>query len=405
MPSEVDAPGIGSLFSGELGESPFPLYARLRDIGPVVPQTLPIPGAGRPVWVVTRMAEAVQVLKDPARFTVDLRQFPGGANSVGAGFLSDGSSMLSVDDPDHRRLRALVSKAFTPRYVEGLRPRVQEIAEALIDRVQDQGHLDVVEDYAFPLPINVIAGMLGVPERDWPRIRAWSEGLANRLGRDTDGLGDLMRDFGGYAWQLVQAKRADPADDLISRLIGIEEEGERLTERELISMILLLIFAGHETTSNLIATGTLVLLDHPEQLAALRADLRRVPPAVEELLRFHGPAITAGPRFATEAVELGGRRIEKGDLVLVALFSANHDDRHFTDPEELDVARSLQRHVAFGYGIHTCLGAPLARLEGDVAFTTLLRRLPDLHLAVPRDEVSWQPRLNTWTLPSLPVAF
>lgn len=405
MARHEDAGGLGSLFSGELGGSPFPLYARLREIGPVVPQ----PTAGRPVWVVTRMAEAVQVLRDPARFTVDSRTLSSSAPvDAGASFFTDGSSMLSVDDPDHRRLRALVSKAFTPQYVEGLRSRVQEIADALLDRVQDKGHMDVVEDYAFPLPINVIAEMLGVPDSEWPRVRAWSEGLANGLGRmgeDSEGLAQQLRAFGGWAAQLVHTKREHPAGDLTSQLVGVEEEGERLSERELISMILLLIFAGHETTSNLISTGTLVLLDHPDQLARLREDLGLVPSAVEELLRFHGPAITAGPRFATEDVEVGGHQLQKGDLVMVALFSANHDDRQFTDSEDLDVARHMQRHLAFGYGIHTCLGAPLARLEGDVAFTTLLRRMPELHLAIPRESVTWQPRLNTWTLPSLPVAF
>ena len=315
--------------------------------------------------------------------------------------------MLFVDEPDHRRLRGLVSKAFTPRFMESLRPRVQEIADELLDRVQAQGQMDLVRDYAYPLPINVISEMLGVPQADRAQIQVWSAALARGLGlgRQEPGVAEHMRAFGEYTAQLVADKRQHPADDLISQLITIEEEGDRLSEAELISMITLLIFAGHETTSNLIATGTLMLLDHPEQLEKLKANLSLVPSAVEELLRFNGPATIAGPRFATEDIELAGQQIKKGDMVIAVVKSANRDESQFTQSEELDITRTINRHLAFGHGIHTCLGAPLARVEGDIAFTTLLRRMPNLRLSVPRESLNWHSTLTSQGLIALPVAF
>lgn len=316
-------------------------------------------------------------------------------------------TMLTVDEPDHRRLRLLVAKAFTPRYIEGLRPRVQQIADKLLDRVQDQGQMELVKDYAFPLPINVIAEMLGIPESDWAQIRTWSEALAHGLGvgkRDPE-VGANMRAFGEYTARLVADKRQHPGDDLISQMIAIEEQGDRLSEAELLSTITLLIFAGHETTSNLIATGTLMLLDHPDQLAKLKADLGVVPAAVEELLRFNGPATIAGPRYAREDIELGGQQIKQGDVLFPVLLSANHDERQFPRSEELNIARTLERHLAFGHGIHICLGAPLARLEGAIAFTTLLKRMPNLRLSVPRESITWYFSLNSRSLAALPIAF
>lgn len=406
-----------SLFGGESAEPTrnlFPSLALLRSMGAIVPMPFPLAGTDRQVWAVTRMEDVVQVLKDHTHFTVD-------SHSIGVNHLMGQStaetastptfftakSMLTVDDPDHRRLRRLVSKAFTPRYIESLRPRVQQIADELLDQVQDRGQMDLVADYAFDLPINVISEMLGVPYADRGQVRVWSGALAHGLGleRRDEGVMASMQAFGEYTMRLVAEKRQHPADDLISQLIAIEEEGDRLSEAELNAMITLLIFAGHETTSSLIATGTLMLLDHPEQLEKLKADLSLVPAAVEELLRFNGPATTAGPRFATEDIEFGGQQIKRGDMIFPILVSANHDERQFTQPDELEIARTLDRHLAFGYGIHTCLGAPLARLEGDIAFTTLFKRMPNLRLSVPRENITWRVNLNSWTLTALPVAF
>ncbi len=421
LPSSRNADtAIFSLFSGDnpaVIADPFPTVAQLRAMGPVVRLPFPLYGLGQG-WVITRMDEVVQVLRDHERFTVDPRSLGGqdrfaawqasepDAQAAPTSFFGE-TSMLRVDEPDHRRLRSLVSKVFTPRYMESLRPQVQELSDALIDRVQDQGQMDVVRDYAAPLPINVISEMLGVPEADREQIHVWSKALARGLvgGNHDATVVEHMRAFSAYTAELVAAKRQRPADDLISQLIAIEAEGDRLSEAELLSMIALLIFAGHETTSNLIATGALMLLDRPAQQARLAADLDLVPSAVEELLRFDGPAYMTAPRFATQDTELAGQPIKRGDIVLPVLISANHDEAQFSEPDELDVARKIQRHVAFGQGIHICLGAPLARVEGDIAFTTLLKRLPHMRLAVPRDQIVWHFNLNSRSLAALPVVF
>ncbi len=403
-------------FSGENSElvrNAFSLFAQMRSIGAVIPIPFPMPGIDGRAWAITRMEEAVQVLKDHAHFTVD-PSFLGSKGIFGGGNADTSDtptfftakSMLRVDEPDHRRLRLLVSKAFTPRYIAGLRPRVQEIADELLDGVQDQGQMELVGDYAFPLPINVISEMLGVPHADRAQIRVWSEAMAKAGTGETRSRGyAAMRAFGEYTAQLVAEKRQHPAEDLISQMTAIEEEGDRLSEAEMLSMITLLIFASHETTSNLIGTGTLILFDHPDQLEKLKADLSLVPAAVEELLRFNGPATIAGPRFAPEDIEIAGQQIKKGDLVITFLLSANHDETQFTQPDELDIARTLNRHLGFGHGIHTCLGAPLARLEGDIAFTTLLKRMPNLRLGVPRENVTWHFSLSSQSLAALSVVF
>lgn len=405
-----------NLFSGESKENPFEVFTKMREISAVIPIPFPMGGANIQAWMVTRMEESMQVLKDHVHFTVDPSTIEG-SNDYRQGLAGNdpsapptfftGKSMLFVDEPDHRRLRVLVSKAFTPRYMEGLRPRIQEIADELLDKVQDQGQMDIVKDYAYPLPINVICEMLGVPHADRSQIHIWSGTLAYGLGlgRKEPEVEENLRAFGQYTAQLVADKRQHPADDLISQLIAIEEEGERLSEDELVSMITLLIFAGHETTSNLIATGSMMLLDHPDQLDKLKSDLSLVPSALEELLRFNGPSTIAGPRFATEDIELGGQLIKKGEVVIPVLKSANRDESQFSQSNELDVTRKINRHLAFGHGIHMCLGAPLARVEGDVAFTTLLRRMPNLRLNIPREDVQWNFTLSSQGLASLPVAF
>lgn len=409
-----------SLFSGEGGGLPqnlFPLFAQLRSKGPVVRVPFPIGGKNLEAWMVVRMDEIVKVLKDHEHFTVDPTSINGKSvirdNLAGETEQSSSStfftakSMLFVDNPDHQRLRSLVSKSFTPKFMESLRPRVQEIADELLDAVQDKGQMDLVEDYAYPLPINVISEMLGVPKSDAPKIHVWSEALSRGIGlsKPSPEVVESMRALGDYTAQLVAEKRQNPAEDLISQLIKNENNDDRLSEEELISMITLLIFAGHETTSNLISTGSLMLLDHPQELEKLKSDLSLVPSAVEELLRFNGPSTIVGPRFATDDVELGGQQIKKGDMVIAVVKSANRDETKFTDPDELDISRNINRHLAFGQGIHMCLGAPLARIEGDIAFTTLLKRLPNLQLDVPREELSWSSGLTSQGLTSLPVVF
>ncbi len=409
QPATHNEGSVLNLFRSQSPENPFPLLAMARTMGAVVQIPLPY-SASQKAWMVTRMEEAVQVLKDHKRFTVDRRA------SEGEGFyrrrqreLADtpgllGQSMIAVDEPDHRRLRGLVSKAFTPKYIQSLRPSIQLIADELLDRVQDQGHMDLVHDYGYPLPINVISDMLGVPKRNREQIRQWSEALAGGEPGDEQRL-QRIRAFSDYIVELVAEKRQHPQDDLISQLIQAETEDDRLSEGELLSMVGLLIFAGHETTSNLIGIGTLVLLDNPAQMAQLKADMSLIPSAVEELLRINGPVLMPAPRFATEDSELAGQHIGKGDIIITALASANRDETQFSQPDELDIARTLNRHIAFGQGIHVCLGAPLARLEGDIAFTTLLRRMPNLRLNVSREEIAWRGSFNLRGLRSLPVAF
>ncbi|MEH7321086.1 cytochrome P450 [Priestia megaterium] len=400
------------VLSGKSSDNPFPLFTQMRGMGSVVPIPFSMGGINHQAWVVTRMEETMQVLKDHTHFTVDRRSIVSSSAiekntdpSASSTFLTE--SMNAVDDPDHRRLRTLVSKAFTPRYMEGLRPRVQQIADELLDGVQTQGKMDIVKDYAYPLPINVISEMVGVPESDRRKIHVWSEAIANGLGlgRHDPGIEEHLQAFSSYFMRLVAEKRQHPADDLISQLIAIEEEGDRLSEVELLSLIKLLIFAGHETTSNLIATGTLMLLDHPEQLEKLKTDLSLIPPTVEELLRFNGPITIAGPRYATKDIEIAGQQIKKGDMIIPLVKSANRDEHQFVQPQELDITRKIKRHLAFGYGIHMCLGAPLARIEGDIALTTLLRRMPNLQLSIPRENVNWQSKLASHGLSSLPVVF
>ena len=372
--------------SDQFSDNPFPLFQQMRAIGPIVP----MPSSyGTTMWMITRMDEGIQVLKDAQRFTVDPRTVAvddpkkrRSMDQMATGGFFGGPSMLDVDEPDHARLRTLVSKAFTPRYIEGLRPRIQSLADELLDQVQDQGEMDLVSDFAYPLPINVICDILGVPPNE----------------RDQIG-------YSSYLDRLVRNKRATPQDDLISQLVRIEEEGDRLSEAELRGMVGLLIFAGHETTSNLIGNGTVALLDNPDQMARLKADPSLIASAVEELLRYSAPVVTPIPRFAREDVQIGGQTIHKGDVVLVAIASANRDEGQFDDPEELDLARQVNKHIAFGQGIHYCLGAPLARLEGQIAFTTLLRRMPNLRLNVPRSHLVWRGGMNLRGLVSLPVAF
>ncbi len=401
-----------SFFDGSFAANPFPVLSQMRSAGAVVPIPSPFGNRTQKAWMVTQFEEAVQVLKDK-QFTVDTSTIYPESTPTGGIPRSDrllGHSMIAVDEPDHRRLRGLVSQAFTPKYIQSLRPSIQQVADELLDQVQQRqehkGQMDLVNDYAFPLPINVISDMLGVPTGNRELLRAWSDMLAGGgTSRSYEARRNSGRAFADYILQLIAEKRQHPQNDLISQLIQIEEAGDRLDEDELISMIALLIFAGHETTSNLIGIGTLMLLDNPQQMGHLQQNPALIPSAVEELLRYNGPVLTPAPRFAMADVELAGQQIHKGDMILVVLASANRDESQFTHPDELEVARDLNRHIAFGQGIHVCLGAPLARLEGDIAFTTLLRRMPDLRLAVPRESVTWRNSFNLRGLKSLPVTF
>lgn len=301
-----------------------------------------------------------------------------------------------------------MSKAFTPRLVEGLRGRIQAIADSLLDAVQGRGEMDLVADYAFPLPIIVIAEMLGVPAEDRYRIRDWSNAIIDGLPtKDAlEGKRAMITEFKEYLLAMVEERRTAPREDLLSKLVHVEEEGAgKLNEKELISMVYLLLVAGHETTVNLIANGVLALLTHPDELAKLRADPSLMKSAIEELLRYDSPVEMATFRFTREDVELGGTVIPKGHAVLVVLGSANRDPDLTPSPEALDLAREPNRHIAFGLGPHYCMGAPLARLEGQIAIGTLLRRMPDLALKVPQESLVMRQSLIVRGPVALPVSF
>src|ERR671910_150288 len=312
-------------------------------------------------------------------------------------------NMLDLDDSDHARLRALVSKAFTPRLLERLRGRIEALSEDLLDAMGSEAEL--VAGYALPLPATVIAELLGVPAEDQRKFHRWSSNLVSvSSGRDMLRALPAALAFMRYLRKLIGRRRTEPRDDLITALVRAEEAGDRLSEDELLAMVFLLLVAGHETTVNLISSGTLALLEHPEQAERLRRDPSLMKPAVEELLRYTSPVEMATERYAREDAEIGGRRIPRGGLVLAVLGSANRDERHFENPDVLDLARAPNRHLAFGRGgVHHCLGAPLARMEGQIALSALLRRFPGARLAMAPESLHWRRGLFLRGLEKLPL--
>jgi cytochrome P450 len=315
--------------------------------------------------------------------------------------------MLNKDGEDHRRLRKLVTKAFTPRMVERLRPRIQEIADELIDAVEAQGEMELVDEFAFPLPITVIAELLGIPVGDRDSFRRWTNAMVTPAltPQGIAQFSEAVDEFVAYLRELFERRGTTPGDDLISALLQVEEGGDTLSEEELFSMVVLLIIAGHETTVSLIGNAVLALLEHPDQRAELQGDPERISHAIEELLRYDSPVERTLNRWAATDVELGNQTIRRGEGVIVILGSANRDPSCFTDPDTLDLGRADVKHLAFGRGSHYCLGAPLARLEAEVALTTLLRRLPGLRLETPLEELYWRPVPLFRSLASLQVAW
>jgi cytochrome P450 len=387
---------------------PYPFFARLRAEAPICRVRTP---DKQPTWLVTRYEDVAALLKDE-RFIKDRRAALTPAQAarqpwIPAALRPLERNMLDLDPPDHTRLRALVHKAFTPRLIENLRGRVQEIADELLDAAQDRGRTELIRDFALPLPSIVIAELIGVPARDRHRFHRWSTALLTAPAT-TWGLLRILPSvlaFMRYLRRLIAARRVAHSDDLAGALVQARESGDALSEDELLAMIVLLLIAGHETTVNLIGNGTLALLRHPDQLERLRQDPELIKPGIEELLRYDGPLLTATDRYAREDAEIGGVTIPRGERVLAALASADRDERQFDDPDELDLTREPNRHVAFGLGTHYCLGAPLARLEGQIAINTLIRRLPGLQLATPPGSLHRRPGLILNSLEALPVTF
>src|SRR5918995_6499587 len=386
--------------------------ARFRNLGDDEPQTeaerdtaARSPFAPE-VWLTTRYDDGVATLLDDARFSVDPLQALTPEQRAALPeqpkeFLPLSRSLLTLDPPDHTRLRQLVQPWFTGRAIDALRPRIAEIARDLLDQAENAADergetapnrtMELIAAFAYPLPVAVISEMLGVPHEDWPTVRQWTALLFTRRGPAlTDEQRANLDAMSGYFRALADRKRVEPGDDLITFLVEAEDKDDRLDDTELLSMIFIIYVAGHITTVNLIGNGVVALLSHPDELAKVRADAELARNLVEETLRYWGPAEQTFPRIAREEVHLDGVVVAPGERVMVSLAAADRDPARFADPDRFDVSRGdANRHVAFGKGIHVCLGAPLARVEGQVAFSTLFRRFPELRLAVPAEEVQW----------------
>ncbi|MEE6257492.1 cytochrome P450 family protein [Plantactinospora sonchi] len=373
----------------------------LRRDSPVIEMAMP---TGRTAWLVTRYEDAQRALSDP-RLSKGIS--PAGGVEYRTLVSEDVERaltrhMLATDPPDHTRLRRLVAGPFAPRRVAAMRPWIERIAERLLDDIPGDAEIDLLDAYAAPLPIQVICEMLGVPPEDQSAFRGWVTAiLAGPMN-----LADwpaAVRAMVTYIRDLLAVKRERPGDDMLSDLLAVRDEGDRLSDDELTSMVYLLLIAGHETTTNLIANGMLVLLSEPERWTRVVAAPELLPGIIEELLRYEGPVQSSTFRTAVEPVEIGGQVIPAGATVVVSLSSANRDGARFPDPDRLVLDRPVIPNLAFGHGIHYCLGAPLARLEGQVAFAALARRFPGMRLAVPPDQLVWRPSVLIRGLHALPV--
>ncbi|MFB7411653.1 cytochrome P450 [Streptomyces sp. NPDC056202] len=400
------------LFTWEFASDPYPAYAWLREHAPVHRTTLP---SGVEAWLVTRYGDARQALadqrlsKNPAHHD-ESPHAKGKTGIPGERKAELMTHLLNIDPPDHTRLRRLVSKAFTPRRVAEFTPRVQELTDRLIDAFVEKGSADLIHEFAFPLPIYAICDLLGVPEEDQDDFRDWAGMMIRHGGGPRGGVARSVKKMRGYLAELIHRKREEPGEDLISGLIKASDHGEHLTENEAAAMAFILLFAGFETTVNLIGNGMYQLLRHPEQRELLQASVAAgetglLETGIEELLRYDGPVEMATWRYATEPLSIGGQDIPAGDPVLVVLAAADRDPERFDGPDVLDLARRDNQHLGYGHGIHYCLGAPLARLEGQTALATLLTRLPDLRLAADPEELRWRGGLIMRGLRTLPVEF
>jgi pimeloyl-[acyl-carrier protein] synthase len=392
------------LLDPEVLADPYPLYRRLRTEDPV--HWDPFLHA----WVVTRYDDVVHVLRD---FLADRTPTPQQLSTMGLPQLSPIANvmvrqMLFMDPPAHTRLRGLCSQAFTPRRVEKLRSHIQDIAERLLDQVQPAGQMDLVREFAAPLPAIVTAEMLGVPTSDHTQLKAWSADFAEMLGNfqhNPDRAHRVLRtltEMTAYFRDAIRAQQARPGEGLVHDLLAAEVNGDRLSVEEVIANLIVTMVGGQETTTNLIANGMLSLLRNPGVVEQLRGDLSLVPSAVEELLRYESPSQHTA-RITPADIEMGGKKIRRRDAVIAVMGAANRDPEHFPDPDRLDIQRKDNRHVAFGFAAHFCFGAPLARIEAQIAFATLLRRLPDLKLDP--EPIVWRENLGLRGLTALSISW
>ncbi len=401
----IEAGGV-DLLSWSFVQDPYATYEKLREEGAVRRHVVKTLATELHAWVVTDYENGRALLADP-RLSKDAVNLPAvvTAQSVDPDFQATEQprSMLFSDPPEHTRLRKLIGKAFTMRRVQKMRPWIEQTTDALLERIVPGEEFDLVDDIALALPIYVIGNLLGVPEERFEDFKTWSGALASvdiSAEEKQKALGQAFV----YLGQLVAEKRADPGEDMVSALIEADDDGVRLTDTELMSTIFLVMNAGYETTANMISSGVLALLDHPDQQQKLRADPSLIPGAVEEFLRYESPLNLSTIRYTTSPVEVGDVTIPEGEIVFIALMSANRDPGKYADPNRLDVTRpSAHSHLSFGHGVHHCLGAPLARLEGEIVFTKLLERFPDWRLTVAPAALEWRYTAQFRGLEKLPV--
>ncbi|EJS76443.1 cytochrome P450 family protein [Bacillus cereus] len=396
-----------NLASAQFKEDAYEIYKESRKVQPILFVNKTELGTE---WLITRYEDALPLLKDN-RLKKDLvNVFPQDTKNM---YLSIDNSdhltthMLNSDPPNHSRLRSLVQKAFTPKMITQLEGRIQEIADDLINDAEQKGRVNLVDDYSFPLPIIVISEMLGIPKEDQEKFRIWSHAViaSPETSEEIEGIGIQLTEFISYLQYLVDVKRQEPKEDLVSALILAESEGHKLSAAELYSMIMLLIVAGHETTVNLITNTVLALLENPDQLQLLKNNPNLIDFAIEEGLRYYSPVEVTTARWAAEPFQIHDQMIQKGDMVIIALASANRDETVFEKPEVFDITRENNRHIAFGHGSHFCLGAPLARLEAKIAISTLFNRMPALQIKGDREKIKWQGNYLMRSLGELSLTF
>ena len=400
-----------NVWSQATRNNPHPLYRQMRENDPVFRV---IDGMGQTVWFFTRYDDSVSILRDK-------RAIKNPRQSLSAAVLQDrfgidphtgghdqspwdviNQHMLNQDPPEHTRLRGIVHKAFTPQRVRDLQPRIEQIATDLLDAIAHQPEGDLVEDFALPLPITVIAEMLGVPVADRDKFRRWTNVI---LSGDMSSM-EMIMEFVQYMNNMIEMRRKEDSGDILSALVRVDDDGQQLEQMELLSMIFLLLVAGHETTVNLIANGMLDLLQHPEQFRRLRDNPALTSRAIEEMLRYNGPVDGTTNRWASDDLEWSdGRVIKAGDVLIPLLLAANRDPEVFDDPDTFDITRDPNPHIAFGHGIHFCLGAPLARMEGNIALSRLIDRFPNIRLNIDPAQVQRGNTLLLHNLSALPVIY
>lgn len=393
------------LFSPAFKANPFPTFAQMRAQDPIYAQRTP---DGRAIWYVTRYEDVTAVLKDDVHFCKDPRHAkPDDEPRHSPLHQLINENMLFADPPDHTRLRALVNQAFTPRRVERMDGRIRQIAQELLSGARARGQMELIAEYALSLPVRIICELLGVPLADQADVSDWSQAIIapGSRGLNYSARRRKVKAFVDYLQRMFADRAANPQDDLVTALVQAEEAGAKLNEQELSSMVALLLVTGHETTVNLIGNGVLALLTHPDQLARLLAGEVEWGTAVDELLRYDSPVETSTTRWVRQDVVWRGQQLRRGDVMRVVLTSANRDDAQFDQPDTLDVGRTDNRHLAFGLGIHYCLGAPLARLEGRIALSLLFTQFPGLRLAVPPAQLRWRSGVLFRGLQALPVAW